>query len=337
MLGRTNIPLPRAYVNRPGPGTRPAPAGGGEPAGAGSSAADERPFVAFTNPVPDNNLDIHATGRAGLPTLTLAHPSGASAEVYLHGAHVASWIPAGGEEALFLSRAAHFGGASAIRGGVPVIFPQFAQQGALPKHGFARNRRWELVGEPGPGTATLRLRDDAETRALWPHAFQLELTVELQADSLRMAMRVENTGDDLFAFTAALHTYLRVGEVEQAVLQGLGGATYRSTVEGVDGAAQPAPELRISGEVDRIYFDAPRHLVLRDPSLGRVIQIQGDGFSDVVVWNPWADLAATLPDMQPAEYREMLCVEAAEVGRPVALSPGEAWKAAQRLTHQRAP
>ncbi|HEX6371728.1 MAG TPA: hypothetical protein VF006_22595, partial [Longimicrobium sp.] len=63
---------------------------------------------------------------AALPKLRLSHASGATAEVYLHGAHVASWVPAGGTEALFVSRAATFAPGKAIRGGVPVIFPQFA-------------------------------------------------------------------------------------------------------------------------------------------------------------------------------------------------------------------
>ena len=80
-----------------------------------------------------------------LPRIQLSHASGGTAEVYPYGAHVTSWVPAGGTEALFLSRAAKFEPGSAIRGGVPVIFPQFAELGPLPKHGFARTQTWERV------------------------------------------------------------------------------------------------------------------------------------------------------------------------------------------------
>ena len=96
-----------------------------------------------------------------MESIRLVHtPSGASAEVYPHSAHVTSWIPAGGTEALFVSRAAHFQPGTAIRGGVPVIFPQFATFGPLPKHGFARLERWSPADSP-PSRAVLRLRDSA--------------------------------------------------------------------------------------------------------------------------------------------------------------------------------
>src|SRR5688500_11527362 len=145
-----------------------------------------------------------------LPKLRLSHASGGTAEVYLHGAHVTSWVPAGGSEALFLSRAATFAPGAAIRGGVPVIFPQFAGMGPLPKHGFARTQPWERVDDGDrPNAVRLRLRDSERTRAVWPHAFVAELAVEVGDDGLSMALTIQDPGDSAFDFTAALHTYLR--------------------------------------------------------------------------------------------------------------------------------
>ena len=37
-------------------------------------------------------------GKNGMSTVLLSHLSGSSADVYLNGAHVTSWIPAGGKE-----------------------------------------------------------------------------------------------------------------------------------------------------------------------------------------------------------------------------------------------
>src|SRR5690348_6301397 len=77
--------------------------------------------------------------------IVLHSADGARADVFPYGAHVTSWMPAGGGGRLFLSERSAFGAGSAIRGGVPVIFPQFASTGPLPKHGFARTMEWRVV------------------------------------------------------------------------------------------------------------------------------------------------------------------------------------------------
>ena len=61
----------------------------------------------------------------------------ASAELYLHGATLTSW-KVDGEELLFVSPKAVFAPPKAIRGGVPVCFPQFAMLGPLQVRGCWR-------------------------------------------------------------------------------------------------------------------------------------------------------------------------------------------------------
>jgi glucose-6-phosphate 1-epimerase len=259
----------------------------------------------------------------------VTHPSGSTAQAYTHGAHVTSWIPSGGAEALFLSRAARFQPGTAIRGGVPVIFPQFAALGPLPKHGFARTAVWERVDDGGDTSAArLRLRDSDETRHIWPHAFAAELAVEVGDDWLSLALAIHNTGAAQISFTAALHTYLRVGDVRQTAIEGLQGLRYRhKNEERVDGE----PELTVRVELDRIYLNTPPELRVHDRANGRIIHLHAGGFADTVVWNPWAEGAASLPDMEDDEYLEMICVEAAQVGLPIHLHPGERWTGVQRL------
>jgi glucose-6-phosphate 1-epimerase len=265
-----------------------------------------------------------------MPRIRLAHPSGSTAEGYLHGAHVTSWVPAGGGAALFVSRAAKLDGQSAIRGGVPVVFPQFADNGPLPKHGFVRTAAWERV-DASESRATLRLRDSERTRALWPHAFAAEYTVEVDARRLTMRLRIENTGAEPFEFTAALHTYLRVADVGRASVAGLHGVTYRDKVRGGETYVEEDSELRIDGELDRVYLRPPPEVRVRDVAGGRTFRVRSEGFADTVVWNPGAAGAAKLPDMEAGEAREMLCVEAAQVADPVRLPPGECWIGAQVL------
>ena len=137
-------------------------------------------------------------GAGGMPKLTLTAPDGARAEVYLYGAHVTSWIPAGGagEERLFMSRVSAFKPGAPIRGGVPLVFPQFGGGGPLPLHGIIRIQSWELAALDecdGRATATLRLVDSDATRALWPHAFQTELTVTVGGNELIVMLAVVRT------------------------------------------------------------------------------------------------------------------------------------------------
>jgi glucose-6-phosphate 1-epimerase len=264
------------------------------------------------------------------PKLRLSHASGGTAEVYLHGAHVTSWVPAGGSEALFLSRAATFAPGAAIRGGVPVIFPQFAGMGPLPRHGFARTQPWERADDADrPDAVLLRLRDSAETRTVWPHPFLAELAVQIGGDWLSIALTVHNTGDAAFEFTAALHTYLRVGDVRRATVEGLWGLRYRVT--GEPERVDEAREVAVAGPVDRAYLHTPPGLRVHDAENARTFVLRSEGFADTVVWNPWTEATAALPDMEDDEYLEMLCVEAARVGSPVRLQAGERWTGGQRM------
>jgi len=265
--------------------------------------------------------------------VTLTHPSGSRAEVHLHGAHVTSWRTADGVERLFLSRAARFAEGSAIRGGIPVIFPQFADRGRFGRHGFARTLPWRCAGGSAGGAreALFELEDSVQTRALWPFAFRLGLRVTLEERALAIELTVINRDGSPFEFTAALHSYLRVADVASARVIGLLGTRFESGVEGVRDVVEREAEVRFGGELDRVYFDIGRPLELRGASANEVVELRNAGFPDVVLWNPGSEKARGLADLGAGEEREFVCVEAAVVGRPVALQPGARWTGAQFL------
>jgi glucose-6-phosphate 1-epimerase len=274
------------------------------------------------------------SGPGGLDFVTLVDGDGARATVCLHGAHVTSWVPAGEDgDRLFLSSRSEFREGTAIRGGVPISFPQFATQGPLPKHGFARLTTWELVSsdrEDADAVASFRLTDSAETRAIWPHPFVAELTVRLAGPSISMEFTVTNPGPEPFSFTAALHTYLHVADVREAVVVGLQGTRYRDKAAGETEPEDRERELRVDGEMDRVYLNAPRVVELQEG--GRTLEVASAGFADIVVWNPGAEAAAKLADMEPDGHLRMLCVEAAAAGAPVYVAPGARWVGSQTLT-----
>lgn len=284
-----------------------------------------------------NSAATVAPGTGGLPKLTLIAPDGARAEVYLYGAHVASWVPAGGVERMFLSRKSAFQRGAPVRGGIPIAFPQFGMDGPLPLHGLVRLMMWELVSagaDPavaaGQGAvARLRVTDTAESRARWDHAFEAALVVEIGGNKLSVTLEVRNTGAAAFDFTTALHTYLAVDAVSETTVEGLAGLRYRDNAAGGVEVQDDAPVVSFRGEVTRIYFAAPAEAHVAEA--GRTTTIQQCGFPDVVVWNPGAVKCATVPDLEPEDYRRFVCVEAAAVRTPIHLPPGEQWQGRQAV------
>jgi glucose-6-phosphate 1-epimerase len=276
--------------------------------------------------------DIALTSFQGQPALALRAPDGARATVLLHGAHLVSWVPAGGEEQLYLSPDAKFGMGTAVRGGVPVIFPQFNERGPLPRHGLVRSRSWEPVESvvrAGHAIGVLRFTDDMATRTHWPHGFEAELTVSLAGRNLDIELAITNTGDTTFDFTAALHTYFHCHDLLKLQVEGLQGCDYEDMPDGLQGQ-QWGDVLTFVGPIDRIYKMVRRTLTLRE--IGRRTQVATSGFDDVVVWNPGEAGAAALSDMPDADWQHMLCVEAATIIDPVRLAPGQDWAGMQSLT-----
>lgn len=274
------------------------------------------------------SLPIVRPGPGDLPTVHLQTQGGGTARITLHGGHVIGWQPAGRDEQLFTSRTAIFQTDSAIRGGVPVIFPQFAGRGPLPKHGFARTALWTLVTATAD-TVRLSLTETPASLAVWPHPFQAELTVALGETSLSLTLTITNSGPTPFTFTGALHTYVRVAEVEAVRLHGLAGLGYEDSAQGGQPGVQGPASPTFGQEVDRIYFDAGP-VTVEEP--GRAVRVTADGFRDVVVWNPGPILGAKLADLEPGGFRHMLCVEAAAIGRPITLAPGVSWQGTQTLS-----
>jgi glucose-6-phosphate 1-epimerase len=223
-----------------------------------------------------------------------------------------------------------------VRGGVPVIFPQFEQRGpdtSLPRHGLARTRLWAVESSSlgkDHAQVTLVLDDNAETRAIWPHAFTLELTIAISGTRLDIELYAHNPGQTSWPFSAALHTYLSVADLTLVRLQGLDGKHYIDCATGGE-AIEDHPEKRFHGEIDRIYTGVG-DLLLRDGP--KRLAIEAHDLPDAVIWNPGPDKCAALKDMPAEGWQHMLCIEAARITEPVTLGPDESWSGRQTLTLQ---
>ena len=286
-----------------------------------------------TSPETLRHLEIPGVVRieAGAGGLTRVAITSAvcQAHVYLHGAHVTHWQPAGASPVLFLSEQSLFAPGKAIRGGIPVIFPWFgpnAERKDLPVHGFARTREWELESvEKWPDETValvLRLISDDASRALWPHDFVLRLRV-MASRQLELRLEVENWSEDAFTFEEALHTYLAVREVRQVSVAGLEGVQYLDKTDGLQRKTQEGA-IRFESETDRVYTCTEAACVLDDPAGSRRLRIGKDGSRTTVVWNPWIGKAAALPDFGDEEWPRMACVETANAATDaITLQPRE--------------
>ncbi len=261
--------------------------------------------------------------------ITVTSQDGAHISASLDGGHLCSWRTADGVEHLYLSPLTKMGAGAAIRGGIPIIFPQFANKGDLPKHGFARNALWRLCTS-GDGFIQLTLSDNADTRTLFPHAFTLTLNITFSAQALNTELTVTNTGTDAFTFTSALHTYLATPIADTAI-GGLQGSRYIDTTDKTCERAGIFEDalLQVTNEVDSVFLQTDKAVELLSPQ--RNIEINKSGFPDLVVWNPWQTLCAQIADLPDDAYQQFICVEAALVAQPMTLAAGESWIGSQRL------
>ncbi len=253
------------------------------------------------------------------------HPL-ASAVISLHGAHLLSFIPAGSQDLIWISEQALFDGKAAIRGGVPVCWPWFGRV-AAPAHGFARTSTWELNQhrENDQGVIVeLGLTDSAETHSVWPHKFNATLRIEV-SQSLTLTLDVENSDTQPWQFSGALHTYLNLGDIAQATTTGMGPTYLDSLQQGIE--CNGDSSLTLSDTIDRVYNAPEKVITVNDPVFERTINVINQGHNSAVLWNPWAEGAKAMGDMQDDGYKTMLCVEstwhAASLEQGKTLQPGE--------------
>ncbi|CAG5121007.1 unnamed protein product, partial [Candidula unifasciata] len=230
-----------------------------------------------------------------------------------------------------------FDNKKAIRGGVPVVFPNFGPWPLGPQHGFARIKRWTSAIPPtkdhnGDVIAILVLQDDEETRAMWNYKFKLVYTVTLTATSLSATLVVHNTDKKALGFTCLLHTYLRVADIRTTSVTGLQGLVYSDKLAGGKESRENSEHVTVNECCDRVYKDAPKTLyVTSGPEPARTFEVTTFNFPDIVLWNPWQEKAKEMADFDDEGYKEMICVEPGKVSNPVTLEAGQQFECSQTL------
>jgi glucose-6-phosphate 1-epimerase len=279
--------------------------------------------------------------QGGLTAARVTTPA-TEALIYTQGAHLTHWKPADQAPAIFVSEKTEYEPGKPIRGGVPVVFPWFAErhdgkQG--PMHGFARTSEWTLAFAAMSGDdlhMMWTLESNDLTRQLGfdhfkvgyrmtiGHKLSLELTIANDSGNGGGASKqeMEKNGAPL-VFEEAFHTYYAVADARQVTIDGLGGTEYIDKVDGFKRKRQTEPVLHLTGRTDRPYLSTSATCVLHDPAGKRKIIVAKSGSESTVVWNPWEEFCAKMPDMLPDAWLHMTCIETANVGdNTITLKPG---------------
>ena len=214
-----------------------------------------------------------------LPILVISHPK-VRAAISLQGAHLIAWQPAQEHPVFWVSEASLFTPGVAIRGGIPICWPWFA------------------------------LKESQQTQKYWPHPFTVIARFKLGATC---EVELESYGD--YEATAALHSYFNVSDIDNVSVTGLGGH-YIDTVADKE-VYTDETSLRFNGRTDRLYTEPDDFNLIHDDGWDRTIEVHHYHHSDVVCWNPGAELASSMKDMSSGGYRKMACVETARIHQPL--------------------
>jgi len=256
-------------------------------------------------------------GKGDLPAIRI-NTQWSTAEIYLHGAQVTRFEKVHEADFLFLSSASEFREGTAIRGGVPLIFPWFGALEGFPAHGALRTVTWELLESESLPDDTVRV----SFRLTSEEDCQVDFIVTV-GESLAMELIVTNSGDDEFTFENCLHTYFNVRSITRSTLTGLTGTRYFDKLLGTE-VIDTAEPLRIHAETDRIYQDTAAAVEIHDSEMRRTIRVRKSGSKSTVIWNPWIEKSKRMPDFGDMEYLNMVCVESGNLCQnSVTLPPGE--------------
>jgi glucose-6-phosphate 1-epimerase len=263
----------------------------------------------------------------GLARAIVTAPA-ASATVYLQGAHITHWQPAGEQPVLYLSQKSDFAPGKPIRGGVPIAFPWFATDSKAdrfegkpgPSHGFARIQDWTLSFAALSGEdlhLTFTLGPNELSRQMGFDHFRLAFELIL-GRTLTMRLAVANDAQTPLVFEEALHTYFAVADVREVSVTGLEPTGYVDKTDNF--RAKPAANAPFTptGFTDRVYSNTTATCTIHDKAGKRAITIEKKNSHTTVVFNPWREL----PDLGPDEWEKMICVETVNSGpNTVTLAP----------------
>jgi glucose-6-phosphate 1-epimerase len=220
------------------------------------------------------------------------------------------------------------------RGGVPILFPQFADRGALAKHGFARNLSWQCLelGETNSPSQHSHYRLAISNVLLpeWPHAASLDVYVDCQPNRFEMRLQICNTGTQAFDWTGGLHPYFYVDDVLHSHITGLYGVSCEDRyATDLSALVQSEKDLGLDGSpMERLYLDTPALELVQSQ---RRLKMDCTGFSQWMIWNPGQAEQTQFLDLPPGDWRHFICIEPVIAKQAHRLEPAQVFEGMLRV------
>lgn len=269
------------------------------------------------------------------------------AKIYTFGAHVVSF-QVDEHEKLWMSSLSSMDGSGPIRGGVPISFPQFADEGPLALHGFARECTWNVI-EGNSSNVILELKDSDKTKEIWPHSFHLLYEIKLKPRAISLQLKVANTDEKDLTFSGCFHTYFKFDDALNVALHGFKKTVFIDKADGrkekvQDGPIEVKKEADRSakdavlehGFVDRIHYNSPKTFQFVDKKSGKILYniSQSHSWTDTTVYNPYLGdkQGPSFPDFDDDGYLSTICCEPTlSEKHSVTLNPGSSWEGEQEI------
>jgi glucose-6-phosphate 1-epimerase len=264
-----------------------------------------------------------------LDALKIEHPS-FKATLLLQGAQLVEFRPNNRqfENILWLSPSAQYKQGKPIRGGIPICWPWFGDldknpeviqdqmkhQDSASAHGFARSLPWEIKSiheDCHHIEVTLILTSNSASKELWPFDFELEATFTFST-KLKLKLTTTNTGIHPFSISQALHTYLPTADIDRSYIHNTHNLTYIDALDNWN-KKQQIGKIRFSSETDRLYFFDESNYSLRLEAPNQTLLINNSNSQSAVIWNPWIEKSKRLSQFSPQDFKNMLCIETANV------------------------
>ena len=237
------------------------------------------------------------------------------------GAQVLHAAFGSGLELLYLSPLVDLYPENPIRGGIPLMFPQFGDSGPLRKHGFVRDLQWNLVDETENADGknlTYVLDVKATDFPEWPFDASLKFNVGLSLQTLTIGLSVQNTGTQAFSFTGGFHPYFAISSRKDILLNGLEGLPFKDSFP-----SDNAYELTAEGLVERQYMGDAE---IRFYNGSKWLKLTASGFDSWMIWNPGRVGAKKISDLPEDDWDRFICIEPIVLAETISLNPDQDYK-----------